>query len=678
MRILAIWLLETMSLLILATLGFGLEITSFWAAVVAVAFIALLNALVRPTLVRLTLPITTVTMGLFSLFINAFLLLVVSAMLPGLVIDSLWDAVWVSIGLSILNTVFSYVFSVSDDNSYYYGVIKKAARRNSQVKPTTQPGFLYIEIDGLGHEVFKLALKLGLMPQLKRYLTTNNYQIEGWETDFTPQTCACQAGILHGNNNNIPAFRWFDRSAGKIVSAGSLRDSLNIEKECSNGQGLLKDGMSINNMFSGDAPNGVLTVSMILKKRDKTAKSLQYYFLNPYNYAHTLVSVVRECLAEIKDARYAKKYQVEPSISHRNWKFMLMRSVLNVYLADISFAVAIGEMLSGTPTIYLTAAGYDDIAHHTGVLSPEALSSLRRLDTYLSHIFQALKDAPRPYHIILLSDHGQSNGTNFMKAYGQTLAAVVGQSVTAKTEVGEIEDHDESYTNANKLLTEISSQFQPKKPMQVGRIGAKDEALRRVKGDRSAHNHSDQISTAYLVGESAKDALPEILVLASGNLGLIYLTKSKKRLSLEEIVSQHPELVKKLVGHPGISFVMVKTKNKGTVVLSKKGAYYLKTDQVEGKNPLTSFDDSLVTHMKRYDTFTHTPDIVVNSAYLPETEEVLAFEDFVGSHGGIGGPQNKPFVAYPPVLSRSRKPIIGTEKLHQQLVAWQKEVGVRK
>lgn len=281
MRILAIWLLETMSLLILATLGFGLEITSFWAAVVAVAFIALLNALVRPTLVRLTLPITTVTMGLFSLFINAFLLLVVSAMLPGLVIDSLWDAVWVSIGLSILNTVFSYVFSVSDDNSYYYGVIKKAARRNSQVKPTTQPGFLYIEIDGLGHEVFKLALKLGLMPQLKRYLTTNNYQIEGWETDFTPQTCACQAGILHGNNNNIPAFRWFDRSAGKIVSAGSLRDSLNIEKECSNGQGLLKDGMSINNMFSGDAPNGVLTVSMILKKRDKTAKSLQYYFPIP-------------------------------------------------------------------------------------------------------------------------------------------------------------------------------------------------------------------------------------------------------------------------------------------------------------------------------------------------------------------------------------------------------------
>lgn len=678
MRILTTWLLETISLLILAKLGFGLEITSFWAAVASVGFIALLNALVRPTLVRLTLPITAVTMGLFSLFVNAFLLLVASFILPGLVINSLWDAIWISIGLSILNTVFSYVFSVSDDSSYYYGVIKKAARRNSQVKPTTQPGFLYIEVDGLGHEVLKLALKLGLMPQLKKYLATNNYRVEGWETDFTPQTCACQAGILHGNNHNIPAFRWFDRSAQKIVSAGSPKDSPNIEKERSNGQGLLKDGISINNMFSGDAPNGVLTVSMMLKKRDKRAQSLQYYFLNPYNYAHTLVSVVRECLAEIKDARYAKKYQVEPSISHRNWKFMLMRSVLNVYLADISFAVAIGEMLSGTPTIYLTAAGYDDIAHHTGVLSPEALSSLRRLDTYLSHIFQALKDTPRPYHIILLSDHGQSNGMNFIKAYGQTLADVVSQSVAAETRVGAIEDHDESYTNANKLLSEISSQFQPKKPAQIGRIGAKDEALRQVKGDVLAHNNSSQKSTTFSVGDSTKETLPELLVLASGNLGLVYLTRSKRRATLEEIVAEHPNLVDSLVNHPGISFVIVKTKSKGTVVLGKKGTYYLKTDKIEGKNPLADFDDSLVTHMKRYDTFTHTPDIVVNSAYLPETEEVFAFEDFVGSHGGIGGPQNKPFVAYPLVLTRSKKPIVGAEKLHQQLVAWQRETGLRK
>lgn len=678
MRALTIWLIETISLLILATLGFGLEITSLLAAVVAVGVIALLNALVRPTLVRLTLPITAITMGLFSLLINAFLLLVASTILPGLTINSFWDAVWISVGLSLLNTVFSYVFSVSDDNSYYYGVIKKAARRNSQVKSTTEPGFLYIEVDGLGHEVLKLALKLGLMPQLKKYLATNNYRVEGWETDFTPQTCACQAGILHGNNHNIPAFRWFDRFKKAIVSAGSPKDSHNIEKERSNGQGLLKDGVSINNMFSGDAPNGVLTVSMMLKKRDKRAQSLQYYFLNPYNYAHTLVSVVRECLAEIKDARYAKKYQVEPAISHRNWKFMLMRSVLNVYLADISFAVAIGEMLSGTPTIYLTAAGYDDIAHHTGVFSPEALSSLRRLDTYLSHVFQALDDTPRPYHVILLSDHGQSNGTNFIKAYGQTLADVVSQSVVAETGVGAIEDHDESYTNANKLLTEIGSQFRPKQPAQVGRIGAKDEALKQVKNDSSTKDISSQKSTAYLVSDTTKEALPELLVLASGNLGLVYLTKFKKRATLEEVVALHPNLVDSLVNHPGISFVMVKTKSKGTVALGKAGTYYLKTDKVEGKNPLTDFDPSLVTHMKRYDTFPHTPDLVVNSAYLPDSEEVFAFEDFVGSHGGIGGPQNKPFLAYPQSLTSPKKAIVGAEKLHQQLVSWQRETGVRK
>ncbi|OGV96184.1 hypothetical protein A2W24_05080 [Microgenomates group bacterium RBG_16_45_19] len=652
-RLLLTWLIEAATLFILASFNFGLTITNFRAALAAIAVIGLLNALVRPLIVKLTLPITAITLGLFSLLINAFILIFAARLLPGLTIASWGWAVVISIGLTVFNTLFSYLLHVNDADSYYYGVIKKAAKKATPPVKTTKAGFFYLEIDGLGYPVFRQALKQGYLPQLQAYLKAHHYQIIPWETDLSPQTPSSQAGILHGNNHNMPAFRWYDRRLGKLVSGSNPQDAAAIEAERSNGQGLLADnGFCVNNLFSGDANQSTLTISTLLKKRAHRSQPLYYYFVNPYNYAHTLASVTAELYHEWHDARFAKSHHLEPSITHRGLEFMLMRAVLNVYLADISFAVAIGELLSGRSALYLTAAGYDDIAHHTGILSPEALASLQRLDTHLSHLFQAAKDAPRPYHFIFLSDHGQSNGPNFLKKFGYTLGDLVNRHLSQNTFLAEITDRDEAYGNTNKLLTEITRQFQPSRREAVA-VGAEVKELQP------------------LTGSGKTGPLPPVLVMASGNLGLVNFTDTKKRLTLEAIVKRHPQLIPALIKHPGLSFIMVKSQIKGTVILGRTGTYYLKTGRVDGHNPLKDFGPHVVRHLKRHDTFPHIPDILINSYFDPKTQTVYAFEDFVGSHGGLGGPQGQPFLAFPNSLPAPKSDLISAESIYRVLKSWQ-------
>jgi hypothetical protein len=83
------------------------------------------------------------------------------------------------------------------------------------------------------------------------------------------------------------------------------------------------------------------------------------------------------------------------------------------------------------------------------------------------------------------------------------------------------------------------------------------------------------------------------------------------------------------------------------MVIGENGIYYLNSDEIAGKNPLENFGENAAMHLKRHNAFKHMPDILVNSFYNPETEEICAFEELIGSHGGLGGNQTGPFILYP-------------------------------
>jgi hypothetical protein len=163
----------------------------------------------------------------------------------------------------------------------------------------------------------------------------------------------------------------------------------------------------------------------------------------------------------------------------------------------------------------------------------------------------------------------------------------------------------------------------------------------------------------------------QTIVCASGNLGLISFTELPGRVTLEHMNKAFPGFLEGIVAHEGVGFVLVRSEEKGGVVIGKEGIYYLDNDSVEGENPLTVFGPHAVEHLRELDSYGNVPDVVVNSFYKPETGEVAAFEELVGSHGGLGGPQNRPFLLYPTHLQPEGLPeLIGTTSINRVLRGW--------
>jgi putative membrane protein len=164
-------------------------------------------------------------------------------------------------------------------------------------------------------------------------------------------------------------------------------------------------------------------------------------------------------------------------------------------------------------------------------------------------------------------------------------------------------------------------------------------------------------------GGEAKEA--EVVVLASGNLGLIYFKLHPGRATLEWINENYPDVISGLSSHEGIGFVMVRTAQNGSVVIGARGIYHLLDDKVEGENPLLKFGSRAAEQIRRTDGFNNVPDILVMSLYDVEKNEVAAFEELIGSHGGLGGDQTKAFIFYPSEWNLGKEEVVGAEKVYK-------------
>jgi len=102
------------------------------------------------------------------------------------------------------------------------------------------------------------------------------------------------------------------------------------------------------------------------------------------------------------------------------------------------------------------------------------------------------------------------------------------------------------------------------------------------------------------------------------------------------------------------------------MIIGQNGIYYLESDEIVGANPLEGFGKNAAKHLKRENSFKNMPDILVNSFYDEKNNEVCAFEELIGSHGGLGGDQSKPFILYP---SQWKDPgeLIGAESIYKFL-----------
>lgn len=165
----------------------------------------------------------------------------------------------------------------------------------------------------------------------------------------------------------------------------------------------------------------------------------------------------------------------------------------------------------------------------------------------------------------------------------------------------------------------------------------------------------------------------DVVVLASGNLGLISFPEMEGRATLEAIATRYPGILRGLVDHPGIGFVLVRSEAEGPLVISKQGIRYLDDGRIEGHDPLETFGPSAVDHLRRTDGFANTPDILVNSFYDADADEGAAFEELIGFHGGLGGKQAEPFLLFPRSFTLPDEPIVGAATVHHLFKSWLRE-----
>jgi uncharacterized membrane protein YvlD (DUF360 family) len=658
-------LLDAAILLLLSEVLAGFVLDGAAAALGAAALIGLLNAFVWPALARLALPLTVLTLGLAALVLNGVLVAFAVDLIPGAEVSRVFDGIAITIVVAALTAAVYSLLAIDEDDAWHRNVVRRQARRRGQVRKTDVPGVLFLEIDGLAHDVLMRALRDGSAPHLASWVRSGSHRLRRWETDWSSQTGACQAGLLHGSNEDMPAFRWWEKERGAAIVTNHPRDAEELERRHSDGRGLLHaDGASRANILSGDAPHTMLTMSTALRRRRPIGKDYAAYFARPYATARTLILSLADIARERRAARSQVRDDVRPRI-HRGRSYVLARAWGTVVQRDLQVATVIGDALCGRPVVYTTFLAYDEVAHHSGIERHDALAVLRDLDRQIARIARACDDAPRPYRLVVLSDHGQSQGETFRDRYDQTLEELVREACDPDSVVAAEAGDDDALSYLSAGLTEVA---------RDDTVAAR--TVRAATRDRRADGVVSLDPGARREAEEAHGGeLPELSVMASGCLGLISFPREPGRVSLERIDALYPRLVPTLREHPGIGFLLVRSEREGALAIGAGGTNFLDEGRVVGEDPLAPFGANAADHLRRTDGFPHCADLMLNSTYWPDFGEVAAFEELVGSHGGIGGTQSFPFVLHPSDLAWPQEEVVGAERVHRILRGWLAELG---
>jgi putative membrane protein len=643
----------------------GFQAASLRSLIMFTIVIAVANAVFWWAFIRLFSWMPAWLYPLLTFVLNGLFIYLLGNQVIGITITTVGTAIWISLWMTAVNAILGGVLGLDEDERFDRTVVKNMIAKRGKPTKTDVPGFLFLEIDGLSEVLFRRALEKGHLPTLKRWIDQGTHQVVGWETDFSAQTGAMQSGILLGNNTDVPAYRWWDREQKRIIMSGLPKDALAIEARLSHGNGLCSDGgSSRGNMFSGDATESMLTFSTIRKSKQGRGPGFYFYLFSPYVVARLITRFITMVIKEWWQAGAQRRRKDKYQTSARNFAYAFMRGGLGPILHDLVTFTVISDVLRGLPAIYALYSAYDDLAHFAGMHTEEAYEELNETDRYFLRIENALKNAPRPYHVVVLSDHGQTIGPQFHKAYGCSLEQLVKDLI--KEDISYSDSHKDNWDALNAVLSESANDENTRTAGLMRRM----LASRTKEGDIEINP-----SEASPEKEQEEAQKAKVVVMGSGSTGLIYFTDSPTRMTFEKIQDQYPELIIGLKDNPGIGFILVRSEEQGDIVIGRQGVHYLIDDHVDGKvDPLAVFGPHAADHLRRESSFSNCPDLVVSSVYDPQTQEMPGFENQVSHHGGMGGPQSYPFLLRPTALPYDGIPIIGAENVHHLLRRWREQV----
>jgi hypothetical protein len=551
-----------------------------------------------------------------------------------------------------------------------YGTIARQLGREDVAPPseaTVKRGFIVIQVDGLAYDHLVRAMARGAAPYIKRLIRAGRLRLASWQCGLPSTTPAVQAGIMFGNNWNIPGFRWYNKAQRRAIVCKLPAPVQALQKRISDGRpGILTGGASYYNMYDGGAEWSVFTLSALRAPRFfegvRGLGIMLLFFLGPlrvlrvirlaiWNY---LLDVGRRLLAIFRPSVYRPLDLLSPMTA-------IFTRVL--FQEIITFGVQL-DIYRGVPSIYLNNVTYDEVAHGVGPTHPAAFNAVKNIDRQVAQIDKMLRRyGQRSYDLYILSDHGMSPSMPFKTRFGLSLGDYILEQIAEPLVLDErwgAPGH--ALTQAHYLLEELGGVEGRLSSRSAAVVRAAREYLsRRLPGDPVAELPA--LSKSPYGGEDGRgdwehwdrERHSDVAVRISGPLAHVYFNLSDQRLKLSDIALLYPSLLTRLIEHPGIGLV-VGREGEETVMLGRNGTLTVDRtlDRLRGSNPLDGLSDPHL-QAERIDyvaSFPLSGDLMLLGAW--DNGTVITFEDQIGTHGGLGGPQEQPFILYPAGLELPR------------------------
>lgn len=644
-----VWLIDALSLALTAWVlpGIGLGghagLPAWVIALLAALVLGAVNLVIRPLILLLVRHQGFIVLLIAGFFVNAVMLRLTAALLGGgLTVDGWIPAIIGGLVLATVNTLISGLLGIDDSSSFYRVVIEnQIAAERGQRPEDDYRGLIVLQLDGLSYHHMRDALARGYMPNIARMIDRDGYVLSPTDCGLSSQTAACQAGILYGDNYDIPAFRWYSKAEHRLYVAGS--DAALINERYGHGRGLLRDGVSINNLLDGDARLSLLTATDLSggedEERQARARDIYLLLLNPHFLLRVAGKFFGEMGLEVWQYSLDVVRGVQPRLNRLSGFYPAYRAATTVFMREVSGFLTLIQIGRGEPIIYTTWPGYDKVAHFSGPWSRHAFGTLRGFDRFVGQLRRVLaRKAPRPYELLILSDHGQSSGATFLMRYGYTLLEFIERHLPDGTVVSATYDLDDGSMSVIAMAAELDNIQDQGMGGVIGKVATEQMQELAEEAVEELHEHED---------EGLRDAA-DVTFCASGNLAQVYFHAFPKRATLDELNQAYPTLIGALIRHEGVGVVVVADGGGVPLALGPRGVRNLHTGDVTGEDPLTIYGDAELRawQLRRVADYPCAGDLTIISTVYPDNT-VAALEELIGVHGGLGGEQTDSFLLHP-------------------------------
>jgi hypothetical protein len=531
-----------------------------------------------------------------------------------------------------------------------------------------------LQIDALAYADLRRALELGYCPTIARLVQGEQgrppaFTLRRWFCGLPSATPYCQAGIFHGENGGIPAFRFYDKEARRVVTCNSPQGVQYIRDRI-HAPGALAGGSSYVNLLDGDASTVAFTVAtrerMSVYRRLGGTRMALLIAIHPIRVARMAVTGVLEWLREEWERT---RGELAGRFTHAEGIFPFIRILSNVVVRELQTMAVLLDVYLGVPVIYSTFMQYDELAHHFGPSSRQALADLRRTDARIAEIWRMAQSmASRPYDLVILSDHGMTPSVSyrvrFRESLGTTITRILdrdagragGKPLRALASFAT----DSEYADVGAQAVETVAQIAPPERRTVRR------GLRRLRDwVRSRYGLRELI----LPEKYRVDPRNDVVVTYSSCLALLYFADDARQLDLRDIAAdrRRANLYAKLLAHPGVGLLL--TRSGPTVhAEGKRGSAVITggaVEVVEGENPLEPYGTEPHT-LRAIEELVLQPnagDVLLFGAY--DGYDIVSFDDQVGAHGSAGGDQTYPFLIAPEALGVEGETIENARDIHR-------------